>query len=319
MSCAMETEAAISLDFESCAGEEVAAAFVVDVESVTSGMLFVGGLWREPAVLSRARTYEAGCRVVGGCPGRCPQLGVRSKCARSVQPRARRSSPHATDRPPTMSAKTKKAKKARELELCSVEEHAFRSESMLKAEDYAGAELEAERALYALPLMARAALTRGRALLHPALTKMVEEGELPSMELLDDIKRAFMLSATLDPECKDTKDGLESLQRLLVDTSRHPPPVVPASAVVGNSAAAAALDVIIVGAGAAGVGTALMLTKTFGLEASRVLLIERGEAVGETFRRWPSEMRFISVRQPVAIPRPLAVRLLPLLASRLLC
>ena len=51
---------------------------------------------------------------------------------------------------------------------------------------------------------------------------------------------------------------------------------------------------IIVGAGAAGVGTALMLTATFGLDPSRVLLIERGEAVGETFRRWPEEMRFIS-------------------------
>jgi hypothetical protein len=54
------------------------------------------------------------------------------------------------------------------------------------------------------------------------------------------------------------------------------------------------LDVIVVGAGAAGVGTALMLTKNFGLDTSRVLLIERGEAVGETFRRWPKEMRFIS-------------------------
>ena len=57
---------------------------------------------------------------------------------------------------------------------------------------------------------------------------------------------------------------------------------------------APALDVIVVGAGAAGIGCALMLTTTFGLDASRVLLIERGEAVGETFRRWPDEMRFIS-------------------------
>eukprot|EP00966_Prymnesium_polylepis_P215733 4995331-Prymnesium_polylepis.1 len=37
-----------------------------------------------------------------------------------------------------------------------------------------------------------------------------------------------------------------------------------------------------------------MLTKTFGLDASRVLLIERGESVGDTFRRWPAEMRFIT-------------------------
>ena len=55
-----------------------------------------------------------------------------------------------------------------------------------------------------------------------------------------------------------------------------------------------ALDVVVVGAGAAGVGTALMLTTMFGLDTSRVLLVERGEEVGETFRRWPDEMRFIS-------------------------
>jgi len=58
--------------------------------------------------------------------------------------------------------------------------------------------------------------------------------------------------------------------------------------------AAPEFDVIIVGAGAAGIGCALMLTTTFELPKSRVLLIERGETVGETFRRWPAEMRFIS-------------------------
>ena len=52
-------------------------------------------------------------------------------------------------------------------------------------------------------------------------------------------------------------------------------------------------DVIIVGAGASGVGTALLLCSLFGLDPERVLLVDRGE-VGETFRRWPKEMRFIS-------------------------
>ena len=56
----------------------------------------------------------------------------------------------------------------------------------------------------------------------------------------------------------------------------------------------AGLDVIIVGAGAAGIGCAFSLTQAFGLDPSRVLLLERGEGVGETFRRWPKEMRFIS-------------------------
>ena len=55
-------------------------------------------------------------------------------------------------------------------------------------------------------------------------------------------------------------------------------------------------DVIIVGAGCSGIGTALMLTDPdfFGLDKSRVLLLERGSKVGESFRRWPEEMRFIS-------------------------
>ena len=53
-------------------------------------------------------------------------------------------------------------------------------------------------------------------------------------------------------------------------------------------------DVIIVGAGASGVGMGLMLTKFFNLDPERVVLVERGEKVGESFRRWPREMRFIS-------------------------
>ena len=38
---------------------------------------------------------------------------------------------------------------------------------------------------------------------------------------------------------------------------------------------------------------ALLLCSLFGLDPERVLLVDRGE-VGETFRRWPKEMRFIS-------------------------
>jgi len=52
--------------------------------------------------------------------------------------------------------------------------------------------------------------------------------------------------------------------------------------------------VIVVGAGAAGIGFAITLTKTFGLDPSRVLLVEKGDGVGTSFRQWPEEMRFIS-------------------------
>ncbi len=53
-------------------------------------------------------------------------------------------------------------------------------------------------------------------------------------------------------------------------------------------------DVVIVGGGCAGIGTALMLTKTFGLDDSKVLCVEQGKKVGTSFRHWPEEMKFIS-------------------------
>ena len=51
------------------------------------------------------------------------------------------------------------------------------------------------------------------------------------------------------------------------------------------------LDVIVVGAGAAGIGCAFSLTHTFGLDPSRVVLLERGQEIGTSFRSWPEEMR----------------------------
>jgi len=54
------------------------------------------------------------------------------------------------------------------------------------------------------------------------------------------------------------------------------------------------VDVVVVGAGAAGIGCAVSLTRAFGLDPARVRLLERGDAVGASFRAWPEEMRFIS-------------------------
>ena len=53
------------------------------------------------------------------------------------------------------------------------------------------------------------------------------------------------------------------------------------------------VDLIIIGAGASGVGCGVM-AKKFGIEPSRTLVIERGSAVGSTFDQWPAEMRFIT-------------------------
>ena len=195
----------------------------------------------------------------------------------------------------TTATKARMAKKRRgtgDQQLASAEEHAVKSESLFEAKQYADAALEAEKALQCLPLMARSSLTRGRALLYPALSKMVQEGGLPPAGLLEEAGRHFTLAVRLDPECEEAKGEVDSLQKLLSDLPQDPAPA--SAAGKEPSGAAAAVDVIIVGAGAAGVGCALMLTKTFGLDASRVLLIERGEGVGDTFRRWPAEMRFIS-------------------------
>ena len=169
----------------------------------------------------------------------------------------------------------------------SAEEHTLRSESFLEEQHYEDAVVEAELALDKLPVLARAALTRGRALLYPALAKMDEGGERPPKELLHEAGRAFMLASFLDNECEEAEEEVEKLKQLEKDL---PPP---ATSSEGNGEAGE-LDVIIVGAGAAGVGTAMMLTRTFGLDASRVLVVERVDEVGATFRRWPAEMRFIS-------------------------
>ena len=213
----------------------------------------------------------------------------------------------------------------------SAEEHASRSEALLKEGHHEDAVLEAEMALDGLPFMARAALTRGRGLLHPALAKRDAGGPPPDQALLHEAGRAFMLAQFLDSGCEEAEDEMEKLQKLkeeleaapapdahvaeagelafISPTSRHISPtsrphlahISPTSrphlahiSPISRPHLPGELDVIIVGAGAAGVGCALMLTKTFGLDPSRVLLVERGEAVGETFRRWPAEMRFIS-------------------------
>ena len=51
---------------------------------------------------------------------------------------------------------------------------------------------------------------------------------------------------------------------------------------------------IFIGAGASGIVPAISLTDVFGLAASRLMILERGETIGKSFRSWPEEMKFIS-------------------------
>ena len=160
---------------------------------------------------------------------------------------------------------------------------------LMEKEDYRGAAHEASKVLEELeptiPTIAQAALTKGRAMMTQVLTDMSEKGELPSKQVFDTIWKTYELSIKLNPDCEQTKEEMTKVSYLL----REIPPPKPPKAIQK-----ADFDVIVVGAGAAGIGTALMLTKTFGLDKSRIQLIERGRTVGETFRKWPKEMRFIS-------------------------
>ena len=186
---------------------------------------------------------------------------------------------------------------ALELSLGPAEERTLSAESLLEAGEYAKAVLEAETALDNLPMMARASIARGRALLVPMLVKRDEDGTPLDKDVLEEAARAFNLAGFLDGECEEADDELYRVQQLQKELEASPPATVASSAAaVGGAAVAAAdgLDVIIVGAGAAGVGCALMLVETFALDPSRVLLLERGAGVGDTFKRWPAEMRFIS-------------------------
>jgi len=163
-------------------------------------------------------------------------------------------------------------------------EHVARSVALLKEKDYDAAEESANLVLDdlpSLPTIAKAALTRGKAIINRAMAQMSQSGEGVPEEVFERVWSALLLSNRLNPECQETQEEIEKLSAFLRDQPFEFDDAVD-------------FDVIVVGAGCSGVGTALMLTQTFGLDPSRVLLVERGEHVGESFRRWPKEMRFIS-------------------------
>eukprot|EP00535_Pseudo-nitzschia_heimii_P008598 CAMPEP_0197176748 /NCGR_PEP_ID=MMETSP1423-20130617/2562_1 /TAXON_ID=476441 /ORGANISM="Pseudo-nitzschia heimii, Strain UNC1101" /LENGTH=575 /DNA_ID=CAMNT_0042626159 /DNA_START=255 /DNA_END=1982 /DNA_ORIENTATION=+ len=175
------------------------------------------------------------------------------------------------------------------LEASAHDEQVALAEELMDKEDWRGAAHEAKKVLDdlepSMATIAQAALTRGRALMTQTLTNMSEKGELPPMEVFDEIWKTYELSKKINPDCDATKDEMLKVSHLLREIPRGKPP---------KEVRGADFDVVVVGAGAAGIGTALMLTKTFGVNSNRVVIMERGDNVGETFRRWPEEMRFIS-------------------------
>ena len=200
---------------------------------------------------------------------------------------------------------------------------AVRAKAMLDAKDYEGAAREGSRALDTmLPGFADIAVVQGRALLLPLLDRArnTKPGERLDLDV-DEAYDKFNLALTLDKDKKDAAHEIEKLEELLKCKSKkellkHLGVVLPddakddhdhdgaahdgaahnpkPQATAGELDPKGAYDVVIVGAGAAGIGCAITLTSIFGLEPGRVLLLERGEGIGTSFRKWPEEMRFIS-------------------------
>ena len=177
---------------------------------------------------------------------------------------------------------------------------ANRAEGLLQCQDYQGAASAAVAALEnAKPHLApltRTALVAGKALMAPAIAQFMddEQTDKPGWDVFAEAWDMFVLALRLDPENEEAQEEFEKLQQLrqMMSATQHNHPEPPSPPPSPNHPEP--LDVIVVGAGASGVGIGLMLTHTFGLDPQRVLLIERGTTVGETFRQWPREMRFIS-------------------------
>ena len=165
-----------------------------------------------------------------------------------------------------------------------------KSEALLKEGKFEEAAAAADDVLLGarLSVLSNTALVRGRALLAPLLAQLEDESKPdPGEGAFREAWVMFQLALRFVPENEDAQEEVARLQGVVSELPEEDAPQPPANH-------PEPYDVVVVGAGAAGVGVALMLTGVFGLDAGRVLLVERGGAVGETFRRWPEEMRFIS-------------------------
>ena len=167
------------------------------------------------------------------------------------------------------------------------DEQVARAIESLEQEEYDTAREQAEEVVQALEphLQALAIASRisAKAGLMSAFQQQQRSQQNATTTVLSQAWEGFRLSQQLDPSCEQSKAELKNLTR-----------VYRQMAGLSSSQGIADFDVVIVGAGAAGIGTALTLTETFGLHKERVLLVERGATVGSSFLKWPKEMRFIS-------------------------
>ena len=125
-------------------------------------------------------------------------------------------------------------------------------------------------------VLSQKVLDHGRALMTPLLEQIKDGGRNdPHKAQFKKPIDMFELAIDLEPENTEAEEELEKMRDVLEVPEEEPRPTPNHDD---------PYDVIIVGAGASGVGMGLMLTKVFNLDPQRVLLIERGEKVGESFR-----------------------------------
>ena len=137
--------------------------------------------------------------------------------------------------------------------------------------------------------LARALVEKGKSLVAPLLEQVRDESvDDPAPSMFREAADMFEAAIGLDPENTEAEGEMEKLLDVLEEEEPTRPPPNHDDP----------LDVVIVGAGASGIGLGIMLTRTFNLDPERVLIIDRGE-VGESFLRWPREMRHLTlIQQP---------------------
>jgi len=177
------------------------------------------------------------------------------------------------------------------VELPNISDHdaqACWAAELLGKQNYTEAAREADRVLKdiepSLPALTHAALIKGKALLLRTLRNIGTTNKMPERETLEEISNTLRLAHKINPDDEETKELIGKMDMMM-----HQYPQPPAPEEVKD----ADVDVLVVGAGAAGIGVSMMLTGFFGIDRSRVLIVERSE-VGASFRKWPEEMRFIS-------------------------
>eukprot|EP01047_Picozoa_sp_COSAG01_P049239 COSAG01_NODE_4863_length_4674_cov_3.016175_2_plen_584_part_00 len=154
--------------------------------------------------------------------------------------------------------------------------------------------------------------TLAREILQTFERDMIGQGVPENMaeELINDFEQNLKEQLGVDPEklaedpemmMRLMQGGEEMIGIVLQQMAQTPPAAAAKKRVFTDEGmnveepydASTEVDLLIIGAGACGVGCGV-IAKLFGIDPSKTLIVERGSAVGSTFEKWPAEMHFIT-------------------------